>query len=191
MNKLIFLFVASALGHGTLMYPPMRGSMWRFYRGVPSNYDDNGLNCGGNFSHCGICGDDPHGPQRHSRHGGYGLYSARYRTRFLYGQPLETTIKITANHGGYIHYHVCSLDQSKPENEQCFRPFKFFFYLDRVPGQATIIHHNLGVLNYRCGHCVLRMTWVTGSNWDPHCRDQYTGCGRQEIFRNCADFSVE
>lgn len=36
-----------AEAHGMILDPPGRSSMWRFGFNVPENYDDNGLNCGG------------------------------------------------------------------------------------------------------------------------------------------------
>lgn len=34
-------------GHGMLLDPPGRSSMWRFFPDQPPNYNDNGINCGG------------------------------------------------------------------------------------------------------------------------------------------------
>ena len=34
-------------GHGRLMEPPSRGSMWRVGFNTPKDYNDNQLNCGG------------------------------------------------------------------------------------------------------------------------------------------------
>lgn len=34
-------------GHGMMLDPPGRSSMWRLGFNTPKNYDDNGLNCGG------------------------------------------------------------------------------------------------------------------------------------------------
>lgn len=33
--------------HGRLLDPPGRSSMWRYGFAVPTNVNDNGLNCGG------------------------------------------------------------------------------------------------------------------------------------------------
>lgn len=41
------LILDYANGHGNLMNPPSRNSLWRFDKQAPINYDDNGLNCGG------------------------------------------------------------------------------------------------------------------------------------------------
>lgn len=38
----------SVLGHGMMLDPPQRSSMWRYFGTlVPANYNDMGLNCGG------------------------------------------------------------------------------------------------------------------------------------------------
>ncbi len=46
----IFLFMPYVMdvnGHGRLVIPPSRGSMWRYGYDNPPNYDDNQLFCGG------------------------------------------------------------------------------------------------------------------------------------------------
>jgi hypothetical protein len=35
------------VGHGMMLSPPQRSSMFRLGFKVPPNYNDNGLNCGG------------------------------------------------------------------------------------------------------------------------------------------------
>lgn len=40
-------FVASVLGHGRLISPPGRSTMWRYGYNTPKNYNDNQLYCGG------------------------------------------------------------------------------------------------------------------------------------------------
>lgn len=59
------LYFAGTWGHGRLMDPPARNSMWRFGFGTPINYSDNEVFCGGvgiqfkqNKGKCGVCGDD-------------------------------------------------------------------------------------------------------------------------------------
>jgi hypothetical protein len=51
-------------GHGRLIEPPSRASMWRYGFDAPANYNDHELYCGGfsrqwqtNGGKCGICGD--------------------------------------------------------------------------------------------------------------------------------------
>jgi len=71
MNLLaLFTIVAATLegvlGHGYLIYPPQRSSLWRVNTDAPANYDDNALFCGGfavqydevNQGRCGECGDE-------------------------------------------------------------------------------------------------------------------------------------
>ena len=54
-GTLLFLLLAAAsvvpevAGHGRLIEPPSRGSMWRFGFKSPENYDDNQLFCGGSW----------------------------------------------------------------------------------------------------------------------------------------------
>jgi hypothetical protein len=58
-------------GHGRLIEPPSRASMWRYGFGdAPANYNDHELYCGGfsrqwqtNGGKCGVCGDPWDAPQ--------------------------------------------------------------------------------------------------------------------------------
>ena len=68
----IACYISAVTGHGYMSKPASRNSMWRYGFKNPTNYDDNGLNCGG-FSYqwdassgkCGVCGDPYGGTQRH------------------------------------------------------------------------------------------------------------------------------
>ena len=101
-------------GHGRLMDPPGRGTMWRFQSTNPllqghtfiPNYTDNGNNCGGlghqvnqgknnmlfpeSSGNCGVCGDayDEKETRRHEDGGVYGtkIVSAVYAP----GQIIKT-----------------------------------------------------------------------------------------------------
>ena len=44
---LVFSLIEIIAGHGRLMEPPARNSMWRFGYGTPINYSDNEVFCGG------------------------------------------------------------------------------------------------------------------------------------------------
>jgi len=46
-DMLLFQVVVNVSGHGRLMDPPARNSMWRFGFPNPVNYNDNELFCGG------------------------------------------------------------------------------------------------------------------------------------------------
>lgn len=44
----LFGYLFCVNGHGFLLDPPQRSSLWRIYPGhFPPNYNDNALNCGG------------------------------------------------------------------------------------------------------------------------------------------------
>ena len=53
MGSVLCNVVRIVLGHGRLMEPPSRSSMWRLGYNTPHNYQDNELFCGG-FQVC-IC----------------------------------------------------------------------------------------------------------------------------------------
>ncbi|XP_030761831.1 uncharacterized protein LOC115886703 isoform X2 [Sitophilus oryzae] len=83
-------FLELVRGHGRLMDPPARNSMWRFGFPNPVNYNDNELYCGGysvqweqNGGKCGICGDAYHleEPRPHEAGGLYakGIVARHYR----------------------------------------------------------------------------------------------------------------
>ncbi|KAJ8307911.1 hypothetical protein KUTeg_014558 [Tegillarca granosa] len=93
-NIFIYVFVTfwtlvSVNGHGRLMEPPARSSMWRKGFNTPINYNDNSLFCGGlsynqyGYQHgkCGVCGDPYQGPYRNEAGGIYakGVIARHYR----------------------------------------------------------------------------------------------------------------
>lgn len=41
-------------GHGRVVEPPNRASIWRYGYDSPANYDDDGLNCGGFYTQWSI-----------------------------------------------------------------------------------------------------------------------------------------
>ena len=48
----LLLWICDVMGHGRLLEPPSRASMWRFGFDNPPNYDDNQLFCGGVHVSC-------------------------------------------------------------------------------------------------------------------------------------------
>merc|ERR1712121_45678 len=74
------LCMVGAYGHGRLMDPPARNSMWRLGFSNPVNYNDNEVFCGGvgvqqkNGYKCGVCGDnnDLSPPREHEGGGKFG-----------------------------------------------------------------------------------------------------------------------
>ena len=51
----LFLAIPEVEGHGRLVEPPSRASMWRFGYDNPPNYSDSGLFCGGSSVSCCRC----------------------------------------------------------------------------------------------------------------------------------------
>ena len=45
----VAMSVAKVTGHGYLLQPPARNTMWRSGFASESNYNDNALNCGGSW----------------------------------------------------------------------------------------------------------------------------------------------
>merc|ERR1719323_1826218 len=87
-------------GHGRLINPPSRSSMFRYGFNNPPNYQDNELFCGGFFNQvqqgykCGLCGDPYQGPRDNEAGGKYanGIIVAKYKK----GQ----TVKVDNEAGG-------------------------------------------------------------------------------------------
>ena len=44
--------IIGAIGHGRLISPPGRSTMWRYGYSTPANYDDNQMSCGGFYVSC-------------------------------------------------------------------------------------------------------------------------------------------
>lgn len=194
--------VQNVNGHGYMLSPINRGSIWRVNSTHPINYNDNELFCGGtyvqyeiNHGNCGICGDDYRDevPRRHENGGtfGQGVIVANYTS----GSIITVTSMITANHLGSIYFHLCKLDNpDEPEIEECFK-------LLRLADGATHyeIDTQIGAIdarvrlpkNFTCDRCVLRWHYRTGNSWGL-CEDGTAnmGCGNQEIFRSCADITI-
>lgn len=142
-------------GHGRLMDPPARNSMWRF--GYPNavNYDDNELFCGGygvqweqNEGKCGVCGD-PYQLETPRPHEAGGLFAKGIISRFYASgqvfalnmhlffqsliraiqQEIKIEIELTANHQGHFEVYLCPNNNPLVEADQdCF---------DRYPLQVV------------------------------------------------------
>lgn len=138
-SKSLFIFVfkfflkcfliQSIFGHGRMIEPPQRGSMWRFgFDDVAlPNYNDMANFCGGihrqwdiNGGKCGVCGD-PY-DQNPRDHEPGGKYATGITVRnYTQGQEISATIDITANHDGYFEFRLCQNDEPMKIVEQdCF-----------------------------------------------------------------------
>ncbi|KAH8330908.1 hypothetical protein KR067_008844 [Drosophila pandora] len=197
-----FCLLGELEAHGMMLSPVSRSSRWRYDSSAPTNYDDNGVYCGGfwkqteNDGQCGLCGDDwsLEQPRPNELGGKYG--SGVIVQTFTGTTKAEINVKITANHLGYFSFHLCNIDEQGSESEECFNqyPLKFTddtlkYYINSTTGEIPVTVQLPTNLN--CIHCVLRWTYTAGNNWGV-CEDGTgaMGCGAQETFKNCADISV-
>ncbi|OWR49504.1 chitin binding domain 3 protein [Danaus plexippus plexippus] len=205
--KVIFQAVALAVlvvyvsGHGRVLHPPSRASMWRYGYKTPANYDDSGVNCGGyghqydiNGGKCGICGDayDEPVPRSHELGGRYGLgiIVAEYEA----GEVFTATVEITAYHKGYWYFKICP-DPSSNE-QSCFDQYPVELEeggTDYYPPSSGIFQVNYRIPeNVTCDHCVLQWWYRAGNSWGT-CKDGSgaIGCGNQEYFGACTDITIK
>ncbi|XP_005096033.1 uncharacterized protein LOC101845159 [Aplysia californica] len=204
MSALLYLVVVGVatllpsptVGHGYLIDPAQRSSVWRVQKFIPmhppQNYDDNGLNCGGisyqkvHGYKCGVCGDPWKGPLENEAGGKYAknIITGRYQQ----GADVTFTATITANHLGWFEFRVCPVGIGEKVTQAC---------LDRYPlslaGRPGNIQHHIGSrkgniettvslpVGLSCTHCVLQ--------WKYHASNS-PGQAHQEEFINCADIEI-
>jgi len=197
--------VPPASGHGRLLNPPSRASMWRVGFDTPPDYNDNQGFCGG-FAHqfsvnggkCGICGDPwDANPRAHEVGGKYanGIITKTYQP----GQDIDIEVEITANHLGKFTFKLCANnDLNKDPEQECFDST----VLPVLPDLAN--HYDVGPElgmyrmklrlpeNITCTQCILQWTYTGGNNWGA-CGDGTgkLGCGPQEHFRACSDITIQ
>ncbi|XP_018560922.1 uncharacterized protein LOC108903288 [Anoplophora glabripennis] len=209
MAVTLFLLVGTILcfeqasGHGMMLDPSNRASLWRVYDSLPKNYQDNQFFCGGfqvqyeeNGGECGPCGDNyaDAQPRSNENTGTYGL--GIIAGTYTVGSVINVSSTLTANHLGSISYSICVLeDHNAPESEDCFQG------LTLADGSAsfTISSTDFDIVNQvqlpeglTCERCVLRWHYRCGNNWgDCGNGTGAIGCGNQETFRSCADILIE
>ncbi|XP_022916462.2 uncharacterized protein [Onthophagus taurus] len=199
---LINIAIENVYGHGMMLDPPGRSSVWRFYDGFPMNVNDNELFCGGlNYmitqdGRCGICGDrysDPH-PQPNENTGTYG--NGKVVAEYKVGQFIDVTISLNANHIGNFEYSLCKLEDptSYESGEKCFKKLKLEDGSDKFPvpsNQWKFVNRVQLPSDVTCERCVLRWHYKSGNNWGQCDDGSYgQGCGYQETFRSCADIAI-
>ncbi|ODM92262.1 hypothetical protein Ocin01_14420 [Orchesella cincta] len=124
MVCIVSSFLLHIAGHGRLMEPPNRSSLWRFpefnQHSPTINYNDNELFCGGftaqhgfNGGKCGLCGDNYNDtrPRDNEHNGkfGKGIISRNY-----------TQGRTLLPHLGYFEFRLCKLEDSQTETDGCF-----------------------------------------------------------------------
>ncbi|KAK3598612.1 hypothetical protein CHS0354_019872 [Potamilus streckersoni] len=202
---LVILLVTEVKGHGMLMQPPSRSSMWRLGYVNPQNYNDNSLYCGG-FAHrirlgnkCGVCGDPWDGPRDNEAGGKYakGIITAHYKP----GQEITIRVTITASHMGWFEFRLCpNNDVTKVVKQECLD--KYLLRMADGSGTRYVLKESrVGDFNIRvklpdeltCTQCVLQWKWKTGNSWgvDPDTKRGCVGCGDQEEFYGCSDVAIQ
>ncbi|KAG7209132.1 hypothetical protein KM043_015276 [Ampulex compressa] len=195
-------------GHGRLMNPPARNSMWRFGFPNPVNYNDNELYCGGysvqwgqNNGQCGVCGDAYHLKQPRPHEAG-GQYARGMIVRhYTVGQTIDVEVELTANHLGRFELHLCPNNNPNTEATQdCFDRYPLYvagtrdvrFEIPNDTEKKAVFRYKVSLPPYvTCSQCVIQWNYYTGNMWGT-CPNgtEAVGCGMPETFRNCADVSI-
>ncbi|KAI5721487.1 hypothetical protein M8J77_021439 [Diaphorina citri] len=199
---------SSVQGHGRLMDPPARNSMWRFGFATPVDYNDNELYCGGyavqyqmNEGKCGVCGD-PYNEEAPRLHEAGGRYARAIIGRYYSaGQDIEVEIELTANHKGTFVLKLCPNNNFKYEaTQECFDRYplqvsqtrRTRFDIPEDSKKKDIFRYRVKLPPYlTCSQCIIQWTYYTGNMWG-RCDNgtESLGCGKPETFRNCADVKI-
>ena len=152
MNRLIALALLSSFitvqvvnGHGMMMNPPGRSSMYHYFPEAIPNYNEMSLNCGGvdvcsypklftvknnnlsfyfymvkiqfneNGGMCGECGDNYALPRPRQNEEGGKYGKGIIGQTYKPGTPIQISIQLTANHLGYFEFRLCADKQSADE----------------------------------------------------------------------------
>lgn len=203
------MLLAKVEGHGYMIEPAQRGSMWRkdgAYPSMPADYNDMSLNAGGpsivrqdmtNLKY-GVCGDvfsDPV-PRAHESGGKYGLFNSIGKDAiarcYQPGQDIQIDITMTAHHKGTFEYQLCVLEAGQDESEACFANGPKLNMAGtnnpvyQLPDEGNKVYSQLFTLpnDVSCEgntRCVLRWYWLTGNS---------PGSDMKEEFWNCADIQI-
>ncbi|KAG8199109.1 hypothetical protein JTE90_016246 [Oedothorax gibbosus] len=210
----MFLWVSVSLlsylgmvqGHGRLLEPPSRSSMWRFGYDTPPNYDDNELFCGGIFvqsvvnkGKCGVCGDPYNVPQPRPNEAGGKFGLGIIVRNYTEGQDIKVTVDLTANHLGYFEFKICPNNNPKSiVSQNCLD--KYLLRMSDGTGTRFLVNSDhLGPIGIwlklppglTCKQCVLQWEYIGGNNWGLcSVGEPRIGCGPQETFRSCADVAI-
>ncbi|OWF56794.1 uncharacterized protein LOC110452715 [Mizuhopecten yessoensis] len=195
------LCIAEVRGHGRLLEPPSRASMWRLGFDSPKNYNDNQLFCGGfyrqwslNGGKCGVCGDPWNGPREHEAGGKYA--TGKITRSYTEGATIDIEIQVTASHHGFFEFRLCpNNDPTKAVTQECLDRY----LLHQQDGKTRVIEVGRAQM-YRtqlvlpdgvtCSQCLLQWKWNTGNSYGCDKRRCCKGCGPQEQFYGCSDISI-
>lgn len=184
--------VCPVLGHGRLVDPPGRSSMWRFGFATPANYNDNQLYCGGRGHKCSVCGDPVNSTRENEAGGKYaqGIITRHYRK----GQVITVDVELTANHYGYMTFKLCPNNNiHKAITEECLNRYTLQMADGSGPKYTLRTlrkgHYKIDLKlpeGLSCSQCVLQWVYHSGNNWNDGC----LGCGVREKFYACSDIAI-
>ncbi|CAC5389223.1 unnamed protein product [Mytilus coruscus] len=186
----------SVSGHGRMIDPPQRSSLWRVFKGqgFEPNYNDNELFCGGfarqyfqNDGKCGTCGD-PYDGERKNEAGG--IYATGFiARRYQKGQDIEVEIQLTANHFGSFVFKICpNNDITTQVSHECLdqnvlelagQPDETRYKPNSVIGSQYVKLALPADMTYK--QCVLQWHYTAGNNHN----------GPQETFITFADIAID
>ncbi|XP_070186156.1 uncharacterized protein [Littorina saxatilis] len=205
---LTWVHVPGVEGHGRLLDPPSRSSMFRKGFNNPPNYDDNQLFCGGFNTQwakyggkCGVCGDPWPGPRDNEPGGKYanGIITKKYAE----GQVIEVYVQLTANHKGYFEFRLCKHDNPLTNiTHACLDQNLLVLadtgetrYMVKAGAYSAVQDIKIKLRlpkGVTCAACVLQWKYNAGNSWgvDPDTKEGCIGCGPQEQFYGCADVAI-
>ncbi|OWF49967.1 hypothetical protein KP79_PYT23205 [Mizuhopecten yessoensis] len=180
MSRLVVLLwihycIVLVSGHGRLLEPAGRSSMWRFGYNTPVNYNDNQLFCGGyrntvvNDGKCGVCGDPFQGPFENEAGGKYATGTiVRYYD--ITEEYINVTVDISAHHRGQFEFRLCpNNDVNTRVTQECLDQHVLQVEggedggVHFVPAGSGIHHLRLGIpRGLTCSQCVLQWKYTTG-----------------------------
>ncbi|ODM90931.1 hypothetical protein Ocin01_15752 [Orchesella cincta] len=200
-----FAILSLVWGHGRLIVPPSRSSVWRLNQFVsqnpPINLNDNELHCDGVLqadepgSNCGVCGDSilQNIPRDNEINGNF--YRGIITDSYSAGQIIEVQTDITATHRGHMEWRLCT--DPKNETQACFNQHVLHlatgFGGTKVPVSKAGRYRTKLLLPeaVQCDHCIIQWNY-RGGNKRGMCENgmRKLGCGPQNTFRGCSDVSI-
>ena len=199
--------ITNVHGHGRLMEPPSRASMWRVGFPTKADYNDNQGWCGGQtYQHqtaggrCGLCGD-PFLDKVKAHEAPGGIYASGIITRtYRPGQDIDVRVDLSANHKGKMEFKICPNNNVKRDPTQaCMDAHPLKILPDLKTESPVTTQMGNGAYRFRvrlprgmtCKQCILQWTYTAGNNYGT-CPDGTggVGCGPQETFRACSDIAI-